>query len=68
MEIRLFGRNHLKEDQILQSGQSGIRIELDRRGHSISIFTEINERTIVQNWFGELAPFDEIAFTLQGIE
>ena len=37
-------------------------------GPSISLFTEINERTVILTCFGEFALFDEIASTLGATE
>jgi hypothetical protein len=55
----------VSEDEIiLQSGQPGTRLEVDSMGLSLSLVTEINARVVVLNCFGELAPFDEIAVTL----
>jgi heat shock protein HslJ len=55
----------LSEEEInLQSGQPGIRIELDSMGRSISVITEINERVVVITCFGDFSLFDEIAATL----
>ena len=53
---------------ILQSGQPGTRLEVDSMGRSISLVTEIHDRTVVLTCFGELAPFDEIAVTLSASE
>jgi len=53
---------------ILQSGQPGIRIELDSMGRSNSIITEINKRVIVVTCFGDFARFDEIADTIRTCE
>jgi hypothetical protein len=53
---------------ILQSGQPGVRLEVDSMSRSVSLVTVINERTVVLTCFGELALFDEIAITFHGIE
>jgi len=55
------------KETILYSGQPGIRIELDSRGRSISVLAEINERVVVLTCFGELAPFDQIASSLNAV-
>ena len=52
------------EEIVLQSGLPGTKIELDNRGRSITLFTEINERIIVLTCFGELEPFNQIAISL----
>jgi hypothetical protein len=57
-----------EQEIILQSGKSGIRMEVDSMGLFISLVTEINERVVVLACFGELAPFDEIAATLSASE
>jgi hypothetical protein len=51
-------------ETILQSGEPGIRLEVESRGRSLSMITEVNERTVVLTCFGELAPFDEVAVTI----
>jgi heat shock protein HslJ len=51
-------------EMVLQSGQSGVRIEVESLGRSLSLITEVNERVVVLTCFGELAPFDEIALTI----
>lgn len=53
-----------EQEIVLQSGEPGTRIEVESMGRSISLITEVNERTVVLTCFGELAPFDEIAVTL----
>jgi hypothetical protein len=58
----------LSEGEIaLLSGQSGIWLEAEGRGTSLSLVTEINQRTVVLICHGELTPFDEIAVTLAEI-
>ena len=54
-----------EEEIILQSGQPGIRIELDSMGRSKSVITEINERVVLLTCFGDFSQFDEIAATLR---
>jgi hypothetical protein len=49
---------------ILQSGEPGTRLEVESRGRSLSIVTEVNKRTVVLTCFGELTPFDKVAVTL----
>jgi hypothetical protein len=53
-----------EQEIVLQSGELGIRMEVESMGSSISLFTEINGRTVVLTCFGEFALFDEIAGTL----
>ena len=53
---------------VLQSGQPGIRFEVESMGRSLSLITEIDERVVVLTCFGELAPFDEIAVTLGAMD
>ena len=57
-----------EQEIVLQSGELGIRMEVESMGSSISLFTEINGRTVVLTCFGEFAPFDEIAGTLGATE
>lgn len=57
-----------EQEIVLQSGELGIRMEVESMGSSISLFTEINGRTVVLTCFGEFAPFDEIATTLGATE
>ncbi len=57
-----------EEEIVLQSGQTGIRLEMDNRGRSVSLVTEINSRAIQLICFGEPEPFDEIAVTMHEIE
>ena len=55
----------ISEQEIaLQSGRSGIRMEIESLGRSLSLCTEVNERAVVLSCFGELGAFDEIAVTL----
>jgi hypothetical protein len=56
-----------EQEIVLPSGQPGIRLEVDSIGRSISMITDVNERTVVLTCFGELTPFDEIAVTLSTI-
>jgi peptidyl-Lys metalloendopeptidase len=54
---------------VLQSGRSGIRMEVESLGRFLSLYTALqaatgNERAVVLTCFGELAPFEEIAVTL----
>jgi hypothetical protein len=53
-----------EEEIILQSGKQGTKLEIDSMGRSLSLVTEVNNRTVVLTCFGELVPFDEIAGTL----
>jgi hypothetical protein len=57
-----------EQEIVLQSGELGIRMEVESMGSSISLFTEINERTVVLTCFGDFALFDEIAGTLGATE
>jgi heat shock protein HslJ len=57
-----------EQEIVLRSGELGIRMEVESMGPSISLFTEVNERTVVLTCFGELAPFDEVAGTLSTTE
>ncbi len=52
----------------LSSGQPATRLEVDSMGLSNSLITEINDRVVVLTCFGELAVFDEIAFTLAEVK
>jgi peptidyl-Lys metalloendopeptidase len=54
---------------VLQSGRSGIRMEVESLGRFLSLYTALqaatgNERAVVLTCFGGLATFDEIAVTL----
>lgn len=57
-----------EQEIVLQSGELGIRVEVESMGPSISLFTEIEGRTVVLTCFGEFALFDEIAGTLGATE
>jgi hypothetical protein len=56
-----------EEEIVLNSGEPGIRVEVESLGVSISLITEVNERVVVLTCFGELAPFDAIALTVGGV-
>jgi len=53
-----------EQEIVLQSGELGMRREVESLGRSLSLYAEINERAVVLTCFGELAPFDGIAVTL----
>ena len=53
-----------EQEVILTSGQLGTRLEIENRGHSLSLMTEVNNHTVTMICFGEFAPFDDIAVTL----
>jgi hypothetical protein len=57
-----------EQEIVLHSGEPAMRMEVESMGPSISLFTEVNGRTVVLTCFGELAPFDEIAGTLSATE
>jgi heat shock protein HslJ len=57
-----------EQEVVLQSGQPGTRMEVESMGPSISLFTEVNGRTVVLTCFGDFAQFDEIATTLGAAE
>jgi heat shock protein HslJ len=57
-----------EQEIVLQSGELGIKMEVESMGPSNSLFAEVNQRTVVLTCFGELAPFDEIAGTLSASE
>jgi len=57
-----------EKEIVLHSGELGVRMEVESMGPSMSLFTEVNKRTVVLTCFGELAPFDEIAGTLGATE
>jgi len=57
-----------ERDIVLQSGQPGIRMEMDSMGRSISVITQINERVVVLTCFGDFTRFDEIAGTIKASE
>lgn len=53
-----------EQEVILTSGQVGTRLEIENRGHSLSLITAVNNQTVTLVCFGEFAPFDDIAVTL----
>ncbi|WP_420630274.1 CPBP family intramembrane glutamic endopeptidase [Candidatus Leptofilum sp.] len=53
-----------EQEVILTSGQLGTRLEIENRGHSLSLITEVNNQAVTLVCFGEFAPFDDIAVTL----
>jgi len=57
-----------EQEIILQSGEPGIRREVESMGPSISVYTEVNERAVLLTCFGEFALFDQIALTLGATE
>jgi len=57
-----------EHDIVLQSGQPGVRMELDSMGCSISVITQINGRVVVLTCFGDFTRFDEIAGTIKASE
>ena len=56
------------EDVVLQSGLIGQRFIIESMGRSFAFVTEINNRAIVLNCFGNPEPFEKIANTLSGFE
>lgn len=56
-----------EKEIVLQSGQPGTRFEVTSMGGSLSVVTKINDRTIVLTCFGDLSPFDQIAYSLNGV-
>jgi len=57
-----------EEEILLGSGRPAIRVELDSRGRSNVVITEIGGRVITLGWFGDFSDFDLIAGTLRAIE
>ena len=57
-----------EEQMILNSGQSGTRIEMDRMGRSMLVITEINGSTVVLTCYGDFTLVDAIAVTLKDSE
>jgi hypothetical protein len=53
-----------EDEMVLQTGLTGKRFVIDSMGRSITLVTEINNRTVVFTCFGNLEPFDTIASTL----
>jgi hypothetical protein len=53
---------------VLRSGRTGKRFEVESMGRSLSLITEVNDRVVALTCFGEFAPFDEIAVTVDAIE
>jgi hypothetical protein len=67
--VRALGSDSLativsEQEIVLQSGQPGIRVEVESMGPSVSLFTEVNGRAVVLTCFGEFEPVDQIAGTL----
>jgi heat shock protein HslJ len=55
----------LSEQEIaLNSGQTGVRMEVDSMGRSLSLVAEVDERAVALTCFGAPGPFDEIGVTL----
>ncbi|WP_420645376.1 hypothetical protein [Candidatus Leptofilum sp.] len=54
-----------KQAVTLALGQPGTRLEIENRGRSLSLITEINEQAVTLVCFGEFAQFDDVALTLQ---
>ena len=52
----------------LASGLSGLRVEVDSRGRSLSMFTVINGQVIGLTCHGALEFFDEIARTIRSMD
>jgi hypothetical protein len=55
-----------EQELILNSNQTGTRIELNSMGPSILFVTEINAQTVVLTCYGDFAIVDAIAVTLDG--
>lgn len=53
---------------LLQSGEPGIRLELESMGQSRSLVTVINERVVVLTCFGDLAPFEDVVLSVRASE
>ena len=53
-----------QQEIVLRSGRTGMRVEVDSMGRSLSLITEIHQRAVVLACSGALEPFDEIARTL----
>jgi heat shock protein HslJ len=59
----------LSEEQItLETGQPAYRVELESMGPSLSVLTEVNQRTVRLSCFGDFSQIDEIARTIQASE
>jgi heat shock protein HslJ len=59
----------VSEQQItLQSGMQAMRFEIDSMGRSILFLTQLKQRTIVLNCFGDFSQVDQIAATLHADE
>jgi heat shock protein HslJ len=56
------------EKIVLLSGLIGQRFIIESMGRSVAFVTEINNRAIVLNCFGNPEPFEKIANTLSGFE
>jgi hypothetical protein len=57
-----------QEEVILASGMTGLRVDLDSRGSSLLMFTEINEGLIALTCYGAREYFDEIALTINSLD
>jgi hypothetical protein len=57
-----------REDVILASGLPALRVELDSRGLSLSMFTEIDGKVIGLTCFGEFEYFDQMSGTIRALE
>ena len=57
-----------EQEIVLASGERGVRREVESMGPSMSMYTEINGRTVILTCFGDFAQFDEIATTLGATE
>jgi hypothetical protein len=57
-----------EQEVILASGEPGVRREVESMGPSMSMYTEINGRTVILTCFGDFTLFDQIAGTLGATE
>lgn len=57
-----------EQEIVLESGEKGTRLEVENRGHSLSLITEVSDRAIALTCFGDFAPFDDIALSIRAVD
>jgi hypothetical protein len=53
---------------VLESGRPGIEMEVESKGRSRILITEVSGQVVLLNCFGELGPFDEVVVTLRAAD
>ena len=56
-----------QDEVVLQSGERGVRLEVDSMGRSVSLVTEVNGRVLVLTCFGEAEAVDTIGATIHAL-